>query len=203
MKTCTKCLAGQLIQMPQRRELQLNPSREERFGVLYKEHVEQLAHYVSRRTAVSEVQDVIAETFLIAWRRFDKLPTDPIPWLFVTARNVMANRHRSDQRRRTLDDKLTSEFVGSVQPESRTDLSEIDQQLVAAIARLPEAEREAFMLFAWDGLDPTRASRAAGCSAATFRMRLHRARQKLKQQIRPPRPFVQLADTQPSLEETR
>lgn len=165
--------------------------------------MEQLAHYVSRRTAVSDVQDVIAETFLTAWRRFDELPTDAIPWLFVTARNVMANRHRSDQRRRTVDDKLTSEFVGSAQPESHTDLSEIDQRLVAAIARLPEAEREAFMLVAWDGLDAHRASRALGCSPATFRMRLHRARQKLKKQIGPSRPFVQLADNRPSLEETR
>lgn len=171
--------------------------------MLYKEHVDQLAHYVSRRTAVSEVQDVIAETFLIAWRRFDDLPADPVPWLFVTARNVIANRHRSDERRRTLDDKLANEFVVPVEPDSRTDLSEIDQQLVAAIARLPEAEREAFMLVAWDGLDPTRASRAAGCSPATFRMRLHRARQKLKHQIGPSRPFVQLTDTQPTLEETR
>lgn len=171
--------------------------------MLYKGHVEQLAHYVSRRTAVSEVQDVIAETFLIAWRRFDELPTDPIPWLFVTARHVMANSHRLDQRRRTLDDKLTSHFAGSVEPESRTDLSEIDQQLVTAITRLPQAEREAFILVAWDGLDAYRASRALGCSPATFRMRLHRARQKLKQQIGPSRPFVQLADTQPSLEETR
>jgi RNA polymerase sigma-70 factor (ECF subfamily) len=171
--------------------------------VLYKEHVEQLAHYVSRRTAVSEVQDVIAETFLVAWRRFDELPGDPIPWLFVTARNVMANRHRSDKRRRRLGDRLTSEFVDPVQPASRTDLSEIDQRLVAAIARLPEAEREAFMLVAWDGLDAQRGSRAAGCNTATFRMRLHRARQKLKQEITPPRPFVQLADVNPSLEETR
>jgi RNA polymerase sigma factor (sigma-70 family) len=170
--------------------------------VLYKDHVEQLARYVSRRTVASEVQDVVADTFLTAWRRFDELPTDPVPWLFVTARKVMANRHRSAQRRRTLDDKLT-ESVLSGHHKSGTYLSDVDQQLLAAIVRLPEAEREAFMLVAWDGLDGHQASRAAGCSAATFRMRLHRARQKLKQQIGPQRPFVQLTDIQPSLEETR
>lgn len=181
----------------------MNSSREERFRMLYKEHVEQLAHYVSRRTAVSEVQDVIAETFLTAWRRFDELPTDPIPWLFVTARNLIANRHRSDRTRRTVHGKLISEFVGSTQSESHTGLSEIDQKLAAAIAQLPETEREAFMLVAWDGLDALRASRALGCSPATFRVRLHRARQKLKQQIRPSIPFVAVADAQrPTLEET-
>lgn len=189
--------------MPEGRERQLKPSREERFRVLYKEHVEQLAHYVSRRTPVSDVQDVIAETFLTAWRRFDELPPDPIPWLFITARNVMANRHRSTQRRRTLGRRLTSELQVPVQLDRPPHLTEIDQQLLTAIGRLPDAEREAFMLVAWDGLDPQRAAQALGCSAATFRMRLHRARQKLKQQIRPPRPFVQVADAQPSLEETR
>lgn len=85
----------------------------------------------------------------------------------------------------------------------RSDLSEVDERLLTAIADLPEAEREAFMLVAWDGLDPQRASRAAGCTAGTFRMRLHRARRRLKQEIGSPRPFARLTDVHHSLEETR
>ena len=158
---------------------------------------------MSRRTEASDVQDVIAETFLTAWRRFDELPIDPVPWLFVTARNVMANRNRSTQRRRTLDDKLSSELRGSGSYALSNDESDIDQQLLAAIAELPEGEREAFMLVALDGLNARRASHVLGCSPATFRMRLHRARQKLKQQLGAIRPLVQLTDIRPSLEETR
>lgn len=171
--------------------------------MLYEQHVEQVARYVSRRTSVTEVQDVVAETFLTAWRRIEELPIDPVPWLFVTARNVIANRHRADQRRRTLGDKLTGEFMASGYGESPGDSSDVDQQLLTAIARLPEAEREAFMLVAWDGLDARRASRASGCTPATLRMRLHRARRKLKEQIEPTRPFVPLTDVRPSLEDTR
>lgn len=178
----------------------LNPSREERFRVLYEQHVGQLARYVSRRTPSTDVQDVVADAFLTAWRRFDDLPHDPLPWLFVTARKLIANRHRSTERRGALYDKLKAEAPMSSQ-QAAHDLSDIDRRLLAAISELPDAEREAFMLVAWDGLDRRRAARAAGCSAATFRMRLHRARRRLKNEIGPERPFVQLADIQ--LEETR
>lgn len=85
----------------------------------------------------------------------------------------------------------------------RSGLSEVDERLLTAIAELPEAEREAFMLVAWDGLDPQRASRAAGCNAGTFRMRLHRARRRLKQEMGCSRPSAPLPDVHHSLKETR
>jgi RNA polymerase sigma-70 factor (ECF subfamily) len=188
--------------MTQRREPQLDASRERQFRLLYEDHVEQVARYVARRTAAHDVQDVVAETFLTAWRRLDDLPGDAVPWLFVTARNVMANRHRSSERRRALENKLASASPWLPGAPVTSDLSEIDQRLLEAIAELPEAEREAFMLIAWDGLDPARAARAAGCSAPAFRMRLHRARRRLKEQIGPHRPFVPLTEI-PSLKETR
>jgi RNA polymerase sigma-70 factor (ECF subfamily) len=146
---------------------------------------------------------VVAETFLTAWRRFDELPQDPPPWLFVTARKLIANRHRSGERRNALQEKLSNRPAWVTEQTPGSDLSEIDQRLLVAIANLPPAEREAFMLIAWDGLDAQRASRAAGCSAATFRMRLHRARRRLKQQIAPQRPFVQVPEIQTSPKESR
>ena len=179
----------------------LNPSREERFRSLYEDHVERVARYVARRTAASDVQDVVSDTFLVAWRRFDELPQDPVPWLFVTARNVIGNRRRSSARHSALRDKLAAGPAWIDEP-ARSDLSEVDQRLLRAIAALPEAEREAFMLVAWDGLDASRASRAAGCSAATFRMRLHRARRRLRQQVGPQRPFAPLTEAH-TLEESR
>lgn len=189
--------------MTQRREPQLNASREERFRLLYEDHVERVARYVSRRTAANDVQDVVADTFLTAWRRFDELPQDAVPWLFVTARRLIANRHRSTQRRRALDDKLAGGPAWLFEQPPPSDLPEVDQQLLAAIAELPDAEREAFMLVAWDGLDATRASRAAGCSAATFRMRLHRARRRLRRQIGPYRPCTSPTDIRTTVEESR
>jgi RNA polymerase sigma-70 factor, ECF subfamily len=184
-----------------RRELDLNPSPDERFRELYEEHAETLARYVSRRTDRAEVQDVVSETFLTAWRRFAELPDDPVPWLFVTARKMIANRHRSMERKRALHDKVAADVRWVLEDETQP--SEIDKRLLNAIAELPPAEREAFMLVAWDGLDVRRAAKAAACGTGTFRVRLHRARQRLKDQIGAQRPFVRLPDVQPSPEETR
>lgn len=188
-----------LIQIPHRRELDLKPTPEERFRELYEEHAETLARYVSRRTAPAEVQDVVSDTFLAAWRRFAELPEDPVPWLFVTARKMIANRHRSIDRKRALHEKVAVDvrWVLEDQPQP----SEIDNQLLNAIAGLPPAEREAFILIAWDELDVARAAKAASCSKATFRVRFHRARQRLKDRMEPQHPFVRLPDVQASLEE--
>lgn len=165
--------------MRHRREPALETGREERFRALYQEHIGRVAGYVARRAAADDVQDVVADTFMTAWRRFDELPEDPVPWLFVTARKLIANRARSARRRRALDVRVaaTSPFVV---PEAHpADVSEVDQRLLVAIRELPDAEREALMLVAWDDLDAERAALVAGCRAATFRMRLHRARRRL------------------------
>ena len=175
--------------------------REQGFRLLYEDHVARVARYAARRTAPNDVQDVVSETFLTAWRRFDELPADTVPWLFATARNVISNRRRSSERRRALGDRLAAEPAWASDPGSPADARGVDRRLLAAIAALPGAEREAFMLTAWDGLDAVRASRAAGCSAATFRMRLHRARRRLRRAIAP-HATASPADV-PTLEDTR
>ena len=171
--------------------------------MLYENHAAQLARYVSRRTAASEVQDVVADTLLAAWRRFDDLPKDPLPWLFVTARKMIANRRRAIERRNALSEKLVAGPTWDVREAPRSDLSEVDERLLHAIASLPDAQREAIMLVAWDGLNAQRAARAAGCSAATFRMRLHRARRRLKEQLTPRLPFAGLTEATDPMEDTR
>jgi RNA polymerase sigma-70 factor (ECF subfamily) len=58
-----------------------------------------------------------------------------------------------------------------------------DQQLGSALAALSKREREALLLIAWEDLEPTQAARVVGCSAAAFRVRLHRARRKVAAQL--------------------
>src|SRR5439155_83532 len=64
--------------------------------------------YARRRATKDEADDVVSETFLVAWRRFDELPAEPLPWLIGTARKVLANRRRSDDRRDALVVRLRS-----------------------------------------------------------------------------------------------
>lgn len=169
-------------------------ARERRFRELYEEHLDGVARYAARRIAATEVHDVVSEAFLVAWRRLEDVPEDALPWLFATTRGVIANRRRSATRRRALDEKLATQVPPA--PE-RPDRDPIDGALLEAIAALPDAEREAFMLVAWDGLDPGRAADAAGCGAGAFRMRLHRARGQLRRQL------AATGRAAPSLEESR
>jgi RNA polymerase sigma-70 factor (ECF subfamily) len=134
--------------------------------------------YALRRTDPEEARDVVAETFTIAWRRLDRIPEgyDALPWLLVTARNVVSNRRRAVR---------PSAVTGPVAVE-RDHAEDVvaTLSLVAAFNRLGERDRETLALVAWDGLDPRDAARVAGCSAATFSVRLHRARRRLSDLLR-------------------
>jgi RNA polymerase sigma-70 factor (ECF subfamily) len=149
-----------------------SPSGErERFVALYEAHGGAVLAFARRRVAAGEAEDVLAETFLVAWRRRRDLPADALPWLYAVAGNVVRNRYRADRRRAALHARIAS------QPAFDDDTP--DPQLREALAQLKPADREALLLTAWEDLPPERAARAAGCSRATFYVRLHRARGRL------------------------
>jgi RNA polymerase sigma-70 factor (ECF subfamily) len=151
--------------------------------MLYDTHVDAVGRYATRRVSSSDVQDVVADTFTIAWQKLDALPEDALPWLFATARNQISNRVRTAGRHRlrTIEPAQTHE-----DPATTFEESQLDERIADAINRLTPTERDAFMLIAWDGLSPVRAARAAGCSAVALRVRFHRARRKLAQSINAP-----------------
>jgi RNA polymerase sigma factor (sigma-70 family) len=130
--------------------------------------------YVLRRAPAAAVEDVVAETFLVAWRRVDTLREDPLPWLLGVARRVLANQQRAERRRGALTDRLQGLLPGHA-PDWEPPPT-MSRELADAMVRLSPQEREALLLVAWEGLDGARAAQAAGCSAVAFRARLHRAR---------------------------
>jgi RNA polymerase sigma-70 factor, ECF subfamily len=154
-------------------------SRRGSFEALFAEHYVDVRGYVLRRSgadARSSVDDAVAETFLVAWRRLEDIGPDPLPWLFGVARRVLANQHRGDRRRLALADQLRR----TATPDQALALApELSDRLRAALLTLSPREREALLLVAWEALPFDRAARAAGCSAAAFRVRLHRARRHL------------------------
>lgn len=152
-------------------------SDEERFNRLYEEHRADLERFVYRRVPPAHVEDVVAETFLTAWRRLDDVPANPRPWLFGIARNVLLRSIRTAGRWRSLQVRLaaepeapTEELAGAVA--TRTDLGR-------AWSKLTPGEQEVLALIAWDGLSPTEAAAVLGCQTGTLRMRLMRARRHL------------------------
>ena len=129
----------------------------------------------------------MAETFLVAWRRLDDVPDDPLPWLLVVARNTIANQRRSAARRhRTLTEVALRQRLEQASSDAAPeDVAVTRATMIAALATLTATEREALLLTAWDGLDDVDAARVAGCSPRTFRVRLHRARRRLDHAVGP------------------
>ena len=124
---------------------------------------------------------MVADTFLVAWRRFESVGDDPLPWLLAVARRVLANQQRADRRRGALAARLQGLIGGhTVGWEPPVEMS---PRLAVAIGSLSAREREALLLVAWEGLEPGRAARAAGCTQAAFRVRLHRARRRVAEQL--------------------
>jgi RNA polymerase sigma-70 factor, ECF subfamily len=144
---------------------------------LFNDHQTALMRYAARRVGISSAPDIVADTFTVAFR-YDAPPPDPLPWLFTIARNVIRNQVRGNRRASARSFLPTAVH----QPDLADDVVERDA-VIAALRSLSDNAREAIMLVAWEGLTPEQAATAMGCSTATFRVRLHRARRQLSDAI--------------------
>ena len=142
------------------------------FREIYDTHHAAVCAYFARRTAYDDVEDLAAETFMVAWRKMPKRLEEPLPWLYAVARRVLANHRRKTARR---SGPLPPPGPAAPDP---ADLAG-DRGLAAAFAALSERDREAIRLVAWEDLSIKDAARAAGCSASAFAVRLSRARARL------------------------
>ncbi|MBT2234653.1 RNA polymerase sigma factor [Nonomuraea sp. NEAU-A123] len=136
--------------------------------------------YVVSRAGRQVADEVVSETFAIAWRRLDDVPEPALPWLLGVARNVLRDNIRAETRREALNAELRAWTEGDVADQVTERLG-----VLRALAELPEDDREVLLLIAWQGLSPKDAARVVGCSSAAFRVRLHRARKRLKQAMEP------------------
>ena len=167
-----------------------------RFEALYALHQRTVWAYVRRRADPDAVEDAVAETFLVAWRRLEDLPGDELPFLLGTARRVLANQRRSTRRAGALASRVAGQTATSV-PDPSVGVDEADA-VRAAVGRLGDQDREALTLVAWEGLEPAQAAKAAGCSTPTFAVRLHRARRRLSTELER-MSFPTLADPSPEV----
>ena len=152
--------------------------RRSRFEAIYAANCTPILGYALRRTANGDdAADIVAETFLTAWRRLDDVPAgdDGRLWLYGVARRVLANHHRGERRKSELSDRLSAdlEFVHR-DPEYTGRLAAV----AAAFRGLPDADRELLALVGWEGLDHGEIAAVLGCSRNAVRIRLHRARAK-------------------------
>jgi RNA polymerase sigma factor (sigma-70 family) len=162
-----------------------HPSRIAQFRAVYDMNYHRVLGYVLRRAATREdAEDVVAETFLTAWRRFEEVPRGEGArlWLYRVARNALANHRRGERRRERLQGRLQAEPIPAPRHQADT-----DGQLgsaAAAFARLNADDRELLSLVAWEQLDPGEIATVLGCSRNAVRIRLHRARRRLTREVR-------------------
>lgn len=178
------------------------PDSEAIFESLYDAVYADLLRFVHRRAHPHHAEDVVAEAFLVAWRRLDELPKhrgDARAWLFGIARNVLLNDHRGAERRRTLGVRLTEATTVSQTfsyDDQDADLVVRRVDLARAWGRLSEVHQEALGLTVFEELKAPQASAVLGISPVAFRLRLSRARRALRLHLdHLPQPSGTPADT--------
>jgi RNA polymerase sigma-70 factor, ECF subfamily len=153
-----------------------------RFEQLFRDNYERVLSYAKRRLPPSIADDVVAETFLIAWKRLDSIPRDELPWLLGVARRVHANQRRRDETRERAANRFAAEPAA---PNEVRDAA-LDPELSQAFTQLDERDQELLRLIAWEGLAPAEAGRVLGWSPVRARVRLHRARARLQSLLQHP-----------------
>jgi RNA polymerase sigma factor (sigma-70 family) len=157
--------------------------RRHRFDELFRQNIASIASYCNWRShSTGDEQDAVAEVFLTAWRRLDDVPEGEAarPWLYATARRVMANQARAYARRARLSEKLTT-----VSSTDEGDAHHSDDPVAALVHdvlyRLTPRDREVLLLAEWEGLSPAEIAKVLRCPAVTARGRLHRARRRFRE----------------------
>jgi RNA polymerase sigma-70 factor (ECF subfamily) len=140
---------------------------------LYRAYADQVHAYAQRRSDRHMADEVVAEVFLIAWRRLDVMPAEPLPWLLGVARKALANQRRAASRAVALKAQ-----IGATLPTADGHTGG-DHPVLEALATLDPRDQEVLLLIAWEGLRQEEVGTVLGISRPAVATRLHRARKRL------------------------
>ncbi|MDL4817640.1 RNA polymerase sigma factor [Actinomadura opuntiae] len=162
--------------------------RPEDFAALYDRHAPSIHRYVARRLGEQAADDVVAETFLAAFRqrdRYDLARRDARPWLYGIAANLVGKHRRSETRMlralaRTGADPVTDAMD---RVDARVSAAAASRPLAGALAGLSRGDRDVLLLVAWADLSYEQVAEALSIPVGTVRSRLHRARRKVREAL--------------------
>lgn len=169
-------------------ESQVSP---ELFAVLFDRHAVAIHRYVARRLGSTEADDLLGQTFLLAFERrhaYDETRSGALPWLYGIASNLIHRRRRDEVRQyraysRTGADREDAELAAEVA--ERLDAAITTRALSGVLANLRSAERDVLLLFAWEDLSYPEIAQALNIPLGTVRSRLFRARRALRSALGP------------------
>jgi RNA polymerase sigma-70 factor (ECF subfamily) len=147
---------------------------------LWEEHSGPVLAYTLRRLRSKDAaEDIVSETFMIAWRKIDQVPAEPLPWLLGIARRVLSHHYRSHRSRIALQTRLEQEADSPAAAASPgEDIGEL-RRIAAVLRSLNDSDREVLALVDWEGLRNREAALALGITPVALAVRLHRARRRL------------------------
>jgi RNA polymerase sigma-70 factor, ECF subfamily len=153
-----------------------------RFTAMYDTHHGRVYGYAVDRAGPRWADEIVSETFLVAWRRFAEVPDPALPWLLGVARNLAREQFRMSARDQSLTAELGARFAaGEPTGADPADVVTERDTVLSALAELSLDDRELLTLVLWHGVSAREAASVIGCSTATYFVRLHRARRRLEQ----------------------
>jgi RNA polymerase sigma factor (sigma-70 family) len=161
----------------------------EAFATLYDRHAAPIYRFAGRRLGDQMADDVVAETFLAAFRRrkrYDLHRADARPWLYGIAANVMGKHRRAEVRMlrafaRTGIDPVADGHADRI--DSQVSAAAVHRDLAAALAGLSAGDRDVLLLIAWADLSYDETAAALRIPVGTVRSRLNRARRKVREAL--------------------
>jgi RNA polymerase sigma factor (sigma-70 family) len=161
-------------------------SEPELFALLFQRHATGLGRYAARRLGPGPAEDIVAETFLVAFRQrdhYDSARCDARPWLYGIAGNLIRRHHRDEVRQlralaRTGVDPVAESFTDRA--DARLAAGAASRAVAAAVAELDADQRDVLLLTTWAGLTYDQAAEALGIPEGTVRSRMNRARTRLR-----------------------
>lgn len=152
----------------------------EEFGALFRAHITEISRFLARRLPADQVDDIASDLFEIAWNKRSKIPQGlELPWLYKTARYLIANHRRKEAGRQA----ILASLAEPVAAPSAEAIALADIELAQAWGKLNEKEREALALWALDGLEPKEVAIALGISENAVNVRLSRAKKNLLSEL--------------------
>lgn len=159
---------------------------ERRFEQVYDAYHRQVYAYFRRRTDLSAAQDCTADTFLLTWRRLDRVPEgeSALPWLYAAARRVLANHNRASRRFNRLLGRLAGQAVADpARPESVVLRRESAQEVFDALDHLRPDDRDLLRLAFWEELPREQLAGVFHCTPHALSQRIQRAEARLARHL--------------------
>lgn len=163
--------------------------RPERFAAIFDRHAGHIQRYLIRRLGRQVADDLVAETFLVAFGKrasYDTARPDARPWLYGIATNLVRQHQRAEIREYRLRAGMAPEpdLDGHADRVAAQVTAEAAHRLLAAaLAELAEGDREVLLLIAWEDLSYEEVAEALAIPVGTVRSRLHRARRLVRAEL--------------------